>query len=162
MNERELGRALMAGQHPIDIAKLTQRVLRRDRRRIWILGTFCVIAWMLVVMLPWATILPMMAKISQHVSQVDQTEAMQATTNPMIQKAISARMSARDLEFLAVVKQGTVATFMGSIASMFMAAVCTVSLIVLSRRATLRQVNARLGEISDQLRLLSNSNSPRV
>jgi hypothetical protein len=37
---------------------------------------------------------------------------------------------------------------------MFLAAICTVSLIVLSRRATLRQVNARLGEISAQIRAM--------
>jgi hypothetical protein len=36
-----------------------------------------------------------------------------------------------------------------------MAAVCTVSLIVASRRATLRQVNARLAEISEQLKALA-------
>jgi hypothetical protein len=43
------------------------------------------------------------------------------------------------------------ATFFGSIASMFVAAVCTVLLIILSRRATMRQVNLRLAEISAQL-----------
>jgi len=40
----------------------------------------------------------------------------------------------------------------GSLASMFVAAVCTVSLILLSRRATLRQVNARLADLSAELK----------
>jgi ABC-type Fe3+ transport system permease subunit len=35
---------------------------------------------------------------------------------------------------------------------MLLAAVCTVALVVLSRRATLRQVNARLAELSAELR----------
>jgi hypothetical protein len=46
------------------------------------------------------------------------------------------------------------ATFIGSVTSMFVAALCTISLIILSRRATLRQLNVRLAEISAQLQLL--------
>jgi len=62
MNESDLGKSLLRGEEPIDLQALTARVLRRDRRSMWFLGIACIIAWMLVVMLPWATILPMMAK----------------------------------------------------------------------------------------------------
>jgi hypothetical protein len=62
----------------------------------------------------------------------------------------------RMITMMRVVKAGTVATFLGSMFSMLMAAVCTVILIVMSRRATLRQVNMRLGEISEQLKILAN------
>jgi hypothetical protein len=94
-------------------------------------------------MMPWATILPMLAKVMDHFAA---SEGVAGTTQP---RQISA------LEMMQIVKGGTIATFIGSLASMFMAAVCTVSLIILSRRATLRQVNARLGEISDQLKVLA-------
>jgi hypothetical protein len=146
MNEKELGKALLHGEHPINISELTRGVLRRDRRRMWILGTLCVIAWMLVVMMPWATILPMLAKVVEHFAHADPFASPPATTQPR---------SAEVVELLQIVKVGTMATFIGSIASMFMAAVCTVSLIILSRRATLRQVNARLAEISDQLKAMT-------
>lgn len=134
MSENEFRRALLRGEEPIDVEAMTYRVLRRDRRRIWILGIVCVIAWMAVVMLPWATVLPMVAKVIEY-------QAHPAATQP----------AGSTIELLRIVKTGTVATFFGSIAAMFIAAICTVLLIVLSRRATLRQVNARLAEISARL-----------
>jgi ABC-type Fe3+ transport system permease subunit len=144
MNEKDLGKELLRGEGPIDLEALTQSVLRRDRRRMWLLGLACVFAWMLVVMLPWATILPMLAKIVEQ-----PTEMGRITTTA------AAQQDERSIELLQIVKQGTVATFLLSIASMFLAAICTVSLIILSRRATLRQVNARLAEISAQLKMLT-------
>lgn len=143
MSEKDLSKAFLRGEGPIDLDALTSYVLRRDRRRIWLLGIGCVIAWMLVVMLPWSTVLPMLAKIGQYHAQ----SAGAATTTPQDRE--------QSIKLLMIVKGGTLATFMGSIASMFLAAVCTVSLIVLSRRATLRQVNMRLQEISTQIKRLS-------
>lgn len=144
MSEKDLSKAFLRGEGPIDLDGLTSYVVRRDRRRIWLLGIGCVIAWMLVVMLPWSTILPMLAKIGQYHAQ-----SAAATTPATPQER------EESLALLMVVKEGTLATFAGSIASMFLAAVCTVSLIVLSRRATLRQVNMRLQEISTQIKRLS-------
>lgn len=148
MTEKDLGGALMAGEHPIDVVALTHGVLRRDRRRIWMLGSVCIVAWMLVVMLPWATIMPMLGKVVKHQTELNSI-AVPADATTMQQREQSLRV-------LEVVEQGTIATFIGSLASMFVAAICTVSLVVLSRRATLRQVNVRLGEISDQLKLLAS------
>jgi len=144
MSEKDLSKAFLRGEGPIDLDGLTSYVLRRDRTRIWMLAIACVIAWMLVVMLPRSTVLPMLAKIGQYHAQ------SVAATAPT---AIEDR--AQSVALLMIVKKGTMATFLGSIASMFLAAVCTVSLIVLSRRATLRQVNMRLQEISTQLKGLS-------
>jgi ABC-type Fe3+ transport system permease subunit len=144
MSERELRNALLRGEHPIDLQALTERVLRRDRRRIWFSGIACIVAWMLVVMLPWSTILPMLAKVGQHMA--DPHPNSSPTT---------AEQQAQLIELSRIMKEGTIATFIGSVASMFIAALFTVSFIVFSRRATLRQVNARLGEISAQLKLLT-------
>ena len=144
MNEKYLGDALLRGEDPIDLDALTRRVLRRDRRRMWILGILCVIAWMLVVMLPWGTTLPMLAKIAQQQGQV---AGHAVTTN------VSQQHQALSVE--QILKKGITMTFLLSIGSMFAAAVCTVALILLSRRATLRQVNARLMEISSQLKSLA-------
>lgn len=144
MSDENLGKALIRGEAPIDLAALTRNVLRRDRRRMWFLGIACIVAWMLVVMLPWATILPMLARVLDH--QAEMSRNGPPTT---------AGQQEHWILMLQIVKQGTVATFFGSIASMFVAAICTVSLIILSRRATLRQVNARLAEISAQLKTLA-------
>ncbi len=143
MSEKELGHALLRGEDPIDVEALTQRVLRRDRRRMWLLGVGCVVAWMLVVMLPWATIMPMVAAVLKH-----QADTGAGASTPTGEQAAT---------MLQIVKKGTIATFLGSVAAMLLAAVCTISLIILSRRATLRQVNARLGQISAQLKALTVS-----
>jgi ABC-type Fe3+ transport system permease subunit len=140
MTERDFGRALLHGEHPVNVEQLTRRVLRRDRRRMWFLATLCVVAWMLVVMLPWSTVLPMMTKIGEHLRSIDPATPMTQADRAELAKAV---------------RVGTIATFICSLASMLMAAVCTVGLIILSRRATLRQVNARLAEISDQLRAMA-------
>jgi hypothetical protein len=150
MNEKELGKMLLAGNGPTDVAALTARVLARDRRRIWLLGVGCVIAWMAVVMLPWATVLPMMAKVVEHQKAV---AASPAATTP----AATGTVHEHSIEVLQALKFGTIATFIGSIASMFVAAIFTVSMIVVSRRATLRQVNARLAEISAHLQELGRA-----
>ena len=146
MNERDLGKSLLHGEAAPDVHQLTEHVLRRDRRRVWLLAGACVVTWMLVVMLPWSTVLPMLAKVVEQVAATNGSGP--ATADPAQQRA-------QWTELLQVVKKGTIATFFGSLASMLMAAVCTVALIVASRRATLRQVNARLAEISDQLKALA-------
>jgi hypothetical protein len=137
MSESEFAKSLLCGEDPIDVPALTSRVLRRDRRRIWVLGTLCILAWMAVVMIPWALILPMMAKVVLYQKNLDRG-------GPPNREQL--------MDMLRVLKAGTIATFLSSIGCMFVAAVCTVLLIVLSRRATLRQVNARLAEISAELR----------
>jgi hypothetical protein len=143
MNEKELGRMLLAGNGPTDVAALTARVLARDRRRIWLLGVGCVVAWMAVVMLPWATVMPMLAKVAEHQNEPNAPGAATAPAHPM------------SADVLQAVRIGTIMTFIGSVASMFVAAVFTVAMIVVSRRATLRQVNVRLAEISAHLQTLS-------
>jgi hypothetical protein len=144
MSEKEFGKALLSGEEQINVQMLTERVARRDRLRMWILGIVCVVAWMAVVMLPWALVMPMVAKVVQHQSEMNQG------TIP----AGAQQLEVTDV--LEAVKAGTIATFISSIASMFVAALCTVLLIILSRRATLRQINARLGEISSQLKAMGS------
>jgi len=144
MSEKDLGDALLRGEDPIDLQALTQAVLRRDRRRMWILGIACIIAWMSVVMVPWGTILPTIAQIRQHQMELSRRKA---PPTPEEQEAES-------MMVLRAIKVGTLATFIGSNLTMFVAGLCTVSFIVVSRRATLRQLNVRLAEISAQLKTL--------
>ena len=153
MNEKDLGKSLVRGEAAPDVNALIQQVLRRDRRRVFWLATACVMAWMLVVALPWSTVLPMVARVAEHL------RAANGAASAVAGSDVAARQQAESNELLQIVKVGTVATFFGSMASMLMAAVCTVALIVASRRATLRQVNARLAEISEQLKALAAKSS---
>src|SRR4051812_49470931 len=114
MNERELGKALLKGEGAVDAEALTEAVLRRDRRRMWGLGVLCVLAWMMVVMLPWATILPMLAKVVKH--QTDMS------SNGAGAPATMGDSRTETLRVLQAVRIGTIATFLGSIGSMLVAA----------------------------------------
>jgi hypothetical protein len=159
MNERELGKRLLdgGGASP-DVAALTQRVLQRDRRRVFWLAGGCVVAWMAVVMLPWSTTLPMLAKIVEFQIAADERggggAALPATTAPATPRVPE---SAREL--FRIVKEAIILTFVISLISMLVAAIFTVSLVVVSRRATLRQVNARLAEISAHVQALTKTQS---
>jgi hypothetical protein len=146
MSDQDLGKALLRGDDPIDVQALTLRVLRRDRRRIWSLGIVCVVAWMFVVLLPWATVLPMLAKIARHQAEISGGAAPAA-----------AESTSQTTLMVRIIKEGTIATFLLCIASMLVAAICTVMLVIFSRRATLRQVNARLAQISAQLKTMAAS-----
>jgi hypothetical protein len=46
----------------------------------------------------------------------------------------------------------------GSVGALFLAALCTVLLVTTSRRATLRQINLRLMELSEQLKHMRGAN----
>lgn len=144
MSKQESSKGPLRGEEGIDAAALAAVALRRDRQRVWLLGVACIVAWMAVVMLPWATLLPMLAKVAEHQARL----SGQTSLTPAEQKVES-------LLILQALKAGTVLTFLGSVGSMFVASLCTVLLIVVSRRATLRQVNARLAEISSQVRALA-------
>jgi hypothetical protein len=149
MSGKDFGKALMRGEDPIDLQALTLAVLRRDRRRVWILSAICFVAWMMVVMLPWATVLPAMAKISNSIGKMNGLTVSEGAAATQRQQDL--------LSIFQVLKEGTMVTFALSIGSMFVAALCTVILVVVSRRATLRQVNARLAEISAQLKAMAGN-----
>jgi len=143
MSDNHLGKAMLNGEPSIDGAALSAEVLRRDRRRLWGLAILCVLAWMLAVLLPWSTLMPMLAKVAEHVS------ANEASTNQ--------DHAQESLLMLQAIKKGTIATFLGSAISMFIAATSTVAFILLSRQSTIRQVGAQLSALSEQIRQLPKS-----
>jgi hypothetical protein len=145
MKEKDLGEALLRGEHPVEVAALTRNVLKRDRRRIWIVAILCGFAWLMVVLLPWSTLLPALAMFKQ---------ATQSVVNPPPGSAISPEQREQTLILAKMIKGAMVATFSASV-MLLVAVVCTFALITVSRRATLRQVNARLADISDQLKALA-------
>ena len=145
MNEKEMGRALLRRESDLDAKGIADAVMRRDRRRVWGMTFGCIAAWMLVVLLSWGTILPMVAKVAEHQRLLSSSTVTAAEQKEDVTDTLRA------------LKRGTVATFLGSTVTTLIAALCTVRLITFSRTATLRQVNARLDEISSQVKLIAAS-----
>ena len=58
MNERDLKQALLNNSHSahpelLEPNVLTRRILRRDGIRVWLLGYFCLVAWLVVSIGGW-------------------------------------------------------------------------------------------------------------
>ena len=147
MNEKELGRVLLkldasnlAGVP--DAKQQTWRVLERDRRRVWWVTAMTLVTWLLgVALVIWVFvaagfIMPKHAKLMMDIQQ----GKIEAPTRDHV--------AAFHQKFTMMMALGTA----GAVGVLAMAALCTLLLIRVSRQATLRQVNASLLTISEQLR----------
>jgi hypothetical protein len=147
MNEKDLGRVLLkldasnlAGVP--DAKQQTWRVLERDRRRVWWVTAMTLVTWLLgVALVLWVLIaagllLPRHAQLMQHIQQ------------GKIDAATRDHVAAFHQKVTIMMAVGTAA----SVVILALAALCTLLLIRVSRQATLRQVNANLLAISEQLR----------
>ena len=147
MNQKGLGRrssivsATELAAVP-DAQGLTQKVLKRDRRRVGLLTGLTVAVWLLAAALilfdlVWfGFILPAQAHLWEQTVAGKGTQAERDECQHQV--VISFEMGTLVISF--------------SVLVMAVAALCTVFLIMASRRATLRQVNASLLVISEQLR----------
>jgi hypothetical protein len=143
MTEKELGRALLnldvaPAPAALDPRQLTQRILERDRRRIRLLVGLAALFWLLtaagvICLCPFYVL---MVAPRLHAYQAGRAQL------------------ANDWNDWAMVGHWAAYWILACILSLLLAAICTVLLILLSRRATLRQINASLAEISEQLRQL--------
>jgi len=149
MNERELGRALLNLGTPdsaaaLDPRQLTQRILARDRRRVRLLTALTLVLWLLaaalvcIAMVAFGLIVPQQARLHQEVEQG--------------RVAPAERERAQTLLLMGTQKVLVLIGF--GVTVLGLAALATVLLVLASRRATLRQINAQLVEISEQLRQL--------
>lgn len=156
MTEKELGRALLntdgAGlTNPTDPRVLTGAILERDRRRIRVLAAVAIALWLVPAALLGYVLttyshdfLPKQKQLQKHVAE-GKVAGEERTT-----------LEAYHLEVMAVgAKIGAIAVTSGALA-----AIATVALISASRRATLRQINASLLAISEQLKRLGEACPP--
>jgi hypothetical protein len=166
MNDKELGAALVKldnadlSQVPDD-QKKTWQILERDRRRVrwwtiltiaaWIPATLLSM-WILVAL---ALIFPADAKVKQLQAE-HQAKVGAAADQPVAEvivewngRKINLAEEARSLEIS--FKMMSVLTALAVLALSF-AMLCSVLLIYSTRRATLRQINANLLVISEQLK----------
>ena len=147
MNEKEMGRRLLeldASElsKPVDTRWYTARILERDRSRGRWLTFFAVGLWsaslllVLAVLVILGLLFPMKAKIheGEHIKRFGAAQAAQMEHDLDV-----------GMNMMIVLTALAVLVSLGAV-------LCTVLLVVSSRRATLRQVNANLLEICEQLR----------
>jgi hypothetical protein len=141
MSESELGRALLkldaAGlASALDPRQQTAAVLSRDRRRVRRLAVLTVLLWLLagaaLGLMIWFHFLFIVPKLDAYVRNLNWRDGMAWV----------------------LISKWAAGVILAFVAAMLLAALCTVLLVFSSRRATLRQVNANLLEISEQLRQL--------
>jgi hypothetical protein len=154
MSERELGRALLdldsrqlAGI--TDPREQTWKILERDRRRVWWLTALSIALWaaailmVLWMMIAFALIFPLQAKLRDdaQVASLDLSPEMLA-----------------DAQFKAQIAfQMAVVGVTVAVGVTCLAVLASLLLNIANRRATLRQINASLLEISQQLKELKKA-----
>jgi hypothetical protein len=152
MTQRDLGKALLrlgvtelAGLP--DVREQTWMILERDRRRVRRLTIMTIGAWLLstalicTVLVAFGFLFPRVARLRMDVEQGKVTQDQREQLH-----------NAHDLGLM----KGTLLIAL-SVAALTCAALCTVLLNLATRRATLRQINASLLEISEQLKELRSS-----
>jgi hypothetical protein len=125
---------------PLDAAALAEMVVSRDRWRIRLLASLAVIFWVLaavgVLGMVWShlvLVLPRLNAMNLHPDRFRGPENAQVWVTVSLWAA------------------GLVAAV---VVLSLLAAVCTVGLVLLTRRATLRQVQAGLADVAAELRQL--------
>jgi hypothetical protein len=144
MNDRELGEALLAfdASGSPDARQQTWHILERDRRRVRRLTGLAVALWLVAAVLvlgmfvAMGLLMPRMAKLAQEV------EAGRVTAAERERREQANRVTGQMITLGVAASVGVLA----------LAALATVFLVLASRRATLRQINANLLAISEQLR----------
>lgn len=148
MTEKELGRALlkldMAPPPPLppppppDSHQLTRKILARDQRQIRQLIRLAAFFWVLAVAGPGLLIWVFLNSITPRLEAY----------------AGGRREFQEDVGAWLVLSNVGAEIILACVIALLLAATCTILLILASRRATLRQINANLAEISEQLKLL--------
>ena len=155
MGEKELGHALLqldseqlAGNP--NARQQTWKILERDRRRVWWLTAITVTLWaaailmVLAMLVAFGLVFPLQAKLRDP--------AELARLPPEMRQ---------DAQFKAQIAfQMVTVGVTASVGLLAFASLATVFLVVASRRATLRQINASLLEISQQLKELRQTSPP--
>jgi len=156
MSEKELGRALLdldsrqlAGI--TDPREQTWKILERDRRRVWWLTALTITLWaaailmVLWMMISFALVFPLLAKLRDEaqVARLEMTPAM--LEDARFQAEVAFKM--------------TVVGVTVSVGITCLAILASLLLNIANRRATLRQINASLLEISQQLKELKQGSA---
>jgi ABC-type Fe3+ transport system permease subunit len=157
VTDKDLGEALLrldaaqlAGERP-DLRQQAAQIVQRDRGRLRALTIITVLAWLAATVLIFADIVAYGFLMPLQAHMQDEEMA----------KRLPAAERERWTKELPVAFHMATVTIAFSVAALTVAALCTVLLLSASRRATLRQVNANLIEISEQLKHLRQALAER-
>jgi hypothetical protein len=146
MNEKELVKEVLA-------AELARRTLDRDRRRVQVLTAFTMFLWLAVLILGallfdvfWRAV----PHLKEGVTYEWRTSPVPDSRIQFVDGGIAKQIAALDKGF---------AVMTTCIVLIGLAALSTILLILLSRRTTLRHVDAGLADIAEQLKQLRDSGS---
>ena len=148
MSEKELGRALLDLDSQKlsgvpDIREQTWKILDRDRRRVWWLTALTMTLWsaailmVFLMLVAYGLVFPLQAKLRMD----DEVARLNLTAQQLEDARFKAQVAFQ------MVTVGVTA----SVGLTCLAILASVFLGLASRRATLRQINASLLEISQQL-----------
>jgi ABC-type Fe3+ transport system permease subunit len=159
-NERDLGDALLkfdaAGMAAVPDAKQqTERILRRDRRRLRWWTVLTIVAWLpavifiLAVLVELGLLFPLQAKLVKI--REEQKAGVAKPGDEYVHNGRKLNLPQLERDTDTAFKKLNVLTVLSVLALSF-ATLFSLILISSSRRATLRQINASLLEISQQLK----------
>jgi hypothetical protein len=148
MSDKAIGKALLnlqtgASAGAPDPRQLAGKVLARERWRVRLLATLVVLLWLLAA----AGVFFVIYVASWHLYPKQQKLMRDATLGKLPVEEI-VEIQALHFRVVELCTQVTAAAFV----ALTLAALGTVLLVLASRRATLRQINAHLAEISAQLK----------
>jgi hypothetical protein len=151
MTDKDLGRALLdldartlAGA--ADPREATMKILDGDRRRVWWWSAIALTLWICtLLMVLWMLVaMGLLMPFEAHLRDPAQVARVGMTPEMLKTAELKAEIMFRMITVGITMSVGVLALAAGS----------TVFLVLASRRATLRQINASLLEISDQLKQL--------
>lgn len=150
MNEKEIGKALLnldtgTSARAPDPQQLAGKVLQQERGRIRLLTGLTILLWMVAA----AGVFWVIYVATWHLYPKQHKLIRDATLGNMRVEEVVA-IQALHFQVLELCTRVVAAAFV----ALTLAALCTVLLVLVSRRATLRQINNQLAEISGQLKQL--------
>ncbi|HZV05185.1 MAG TPA: hypothetical protein VE999_08900 [Gemmataceae bacterium] len=172
MTEHELIQALReliakASAGAPDPRLMAREISRRDQQRIRLLAGLSIFFWLLaaaglVLLCVGLDRFVIYVRIADYYpnTQPDDAEPHDAKVVPL---SDSRRLLADPRAMARIhgtqLLHQTIWYVAGSIGSLFLAALCTVSLVTASRRATLQQINLNLMQLAEQVRQLQSANA---
>ena len=171
MSEKELGKALLdLDSHKLagvsDVREQTWKILERDRRRVWWLSALAIALWaaailmVLLMLVAYGLVFPLQAKLAGYEEHGPNAAAKLPEGRIDLDNLTPQQRELAQFKAQIMFQMVTVGVTV-SVGIVCLAILASMLLNLASRRATLRQINASLLEISQQLKELKQPPKPQ-